>query len=208
MPMAAGQVQTFERLFHDHHHAVLGYALRRVDVTAAQDIAAETFLIAWRRRLDIPAAAELPWLLGVTRNLTRQHHRGGSRDDALAAELTRLQTFGQAGPGDPGREVSERLTVLQALADLSDTDREVLILTAWDHLSNRDAAKVLGCSGATFRVRLHRARVRLENALRDLDGADRHLPASIAQQPVPPLQAAPTAPLRRDSHQPGKKGPA
>ena len=208
MPVAAGEIKTFERLFHAHHHAVLGYALRRVGVAAAQDIAAETFLIAWRRRLDIPATAELPWLLGVTRNLTRQHHHAGSRDAALATELTRLQAFSQVGSGDPGREVGERLIVLQALADLSDADREVLILTAWDHLSNSDAAKVLGCSGATFRVRLHRARGRLEHALKDPDGIDQHAPGTLPKQPLTSLRAGPAAPLTPKSHQPRKEGPA
>ena len=207
MAVATGEVRTFERLFRDHHDVVLRYALRRVDVAVAQDIAAGTFLIAWRRRLDIPAAAELPWLLGVARNLVRQHHRGGSRDDALTVELTRLQAFDQVSRADPVREAGERLIVLQALADLSDADREVLILIAWDHLSNRDAAKVLGCSGATFRVRLHRARVRLKDALGDLDGGDRHSSAAPSRRPLRPLQAAPTAPLTPNSDL-GKERPA
>lgn len=193
MLVAKAEVKTFERLFHAHHRAVLGYALRRVEVAAAQDIVAETFLIAWRRRLDIPAAAELPWLLGVARNVTRQHHKGGVRDAALATELVRLQAFRPVDTDDLAGEVSERLVVLQALADLSEMDREVLVLTAWDHLSNKDAARVLGCSGAAFRVRLHRARTRLKLTLAHIDGTGQS-PATATPQLTPPVEILPTTP--------------
>lgn len=98
--MTGTESETFARLFHENRRAVLGYALRRVSVEAAQDVLAETFLIAWRRRLEMPAAT-LPWLLGVARNVTRQHYRNDSQQNALADELTRLRSFASDGGGDP-----------------------------------------------------------------------------------------------------------
>lgn len=185
MLVVESEAEVFERLFADHHRAVLGYALRRVDFSAAQDVVAETFLIAWRRRLDIPVAAELPWLLGVARNVARQHHRADARETALSAELARLHTLRAAESGDPGEEVGERIVVLQALADLSDADREILILTGWDLLSIKDAARVLGCSGPTLRVRLHRARTRLTRALQGLDNPTAGSPETPPTEPPP-----------------------
>jgi RNA polymerase sigma-70 factor (ECF subfamily) len=56
--------------------------------------------------------------------------------------------------------------VLEGLAALSEPDREALILVAWDGLDNHEAATVAGCSAATFAVRVHRARRRLQRKLR------------------------------------------
>nr|BFE84297.1 hypothetical protein GCM10020093_068980 [Planobispora longispora] len=67
--------------------------------------------------------------------------------------------------GDVADQVAERLGVLKAMAGLTQDEREILILVAWQGLSPRDAAKVLGCSAPTFRVRLHRARKRLQAEL-------------------------------------------
>ncbi len=53
----------------------------------------------------------------------------------------------------------------QALQTLSDGDRELLLLVAWEQLDARDLAAVLGCSVPTTAVRLHRARRRLRQAL-------------------------------------------
>ena len=53
----------FAELWDAHYDGVLSYAARRVDHETARDVAAETFLIAWRRRDDIPADRPFPWLL-------------------------------------------------------------------------------------------------------------------------------------------------
>lgn len=65
--------------------------------------------------------------------------------------------------------VVERLTVLSALARLTDRDRDVLMLTAWDGLGTQEAARVAGCSTTAFGVRVHRARRRFTAALHELD---------------------------------------
>lgn len=60
--------------------------------------------------------------------------------------------------------MSRRQTLVRALGALSDHDREALLMIAWDGLTAAQAAEVMGCSTATFNVRLHRARKRLETA--------------------------------------------
>lgn len=71
--------------------------------------------------------------------------------------------------GGAEEEVVERLAVFDALQSLSHDDQEVLMLTAWDDLDRSQAAAVLGCSPATYRMRLSRARKRFQDALVEID---------------------------------------
>jgi RNA polymerase sigma-70 factor (ECF subfamily) len=76
-------------------------------------------------------------------------------------------------PGsDPAESLALRDAFATAFAQLEEHEREVLRLVAWDGLSTREAAGVLECSAAAFRVRLHRARRRLTKHLE----ATGHLP--------------------------------
>jgi RNA polymerase sigma-70 factor (ECF subfamily) len=148
----------FEQLFRDYYDPVYRYATRRVPAEAVQDVVSETFLAAWRR-YDELRGDPLPWLLGVARRIAANQLRGDARrvalTDRLSAERTELVSSG----GDR----SSRLAL--ALAELSERDREALLLVAWDGLEYRLAAHVVGCRSATFAVRKHRARRRLERAL-------------------------------------------
>ena len=78
----------FDTLFTDHQRHVLAYAMRRTRTLAdAEDVAAETFTIAWRKFDAIPAAEPLPWLYAVARRVLANHRRGHGRRDRLAALL-------------------------------------------------------------------------------------------------------------------------
>ncbi|MEU8870547.1 sigma-70 family RNA polymerase sigma factor [Streptomyces javensis] len=156
--------QRFRDLYEECHPRVLAYATGLVGRQVGEDITSETFTVAWRRLRDIPAPP-LPWLLGVARNLTRELWRRDGRQYALAAqEAQRIITSGTQVE-DVAAGVTERAMALEALAGLSAADRELLTLVAWHGLGPRQAARVLGCSTATFSVRLHRARRRLERAV-------------------------------------------
>jgi RNA polymerase sigma-70 factor (ECF subfamily) len=148
-------------MYQELYPRVLAYATSMVGRQTGEDITSETFTVAWRRWQDLPAA-RLPWLLGVARNLIRELRRKDARQYELAvAEGRRISTE----TGDIAVDVAERTTVLRALAELPDADREVLTLLAWHGLSQADAARVLDCSTATLSVRLHRARQRLTRAV-------------------------------------------
>ncbi|MGW2324932.1 RNA polymerase sigma factor [Streptomyces sp. NPDC001700] len=156
--------QRFRDLYEECHPRVLAYASSLVGRQVGEDITSETFTVAWRRMRDIPAPP-LPWLLGVARNLTRELRRRDGRQYALAAEEAQRLISAGAQVGDVAADVTERAAALQALAGLSAADRELLTLVAWQGLGPRQAARVLGCTTATFSVRLHRARRRLERAV-------------------------------------------
>lgn len=150
----------FNALWDTHAGRVLAYALRHTDRDNAQEVVSETFLVAWRRLADVPGDP-LPWLLVVARNTVANQRRSGYRRALLHQEVSRLHEV--AGPA-PGADelVADRAQVLAALAALTATEREALLLVAWDGLSPTDAARVAGCSTSTFHVRLFRARRRLQ----------------------------------------------
>lgn len=153
------QRAAFAAMFTDLSPRVFAYARRQCDGALAQDVVSETFLVAWRRRADVPAEP-LPWLLVVARNLIANTRRGQLRRDQLAETVARLAHV--AGPGTGAdHEVVERDSMLVALAELTELEREAVLLVAWDGLPNRDAARVAGCSTRAFEVRLSRARARL-----------------------------------------------
>lgn len=148
----------FERMFRAHHLAVYRYVARRVEAAAVQDVVAETFLTAWRR-FDELVGEPLPWLLGIARRVSANHLRGRARRMALRDKLAaepQVDTHSEATVDD---------ALLSALMALRDCEREVLLLVAWDGLTNREAAIVVGCSASAFAVRLYRARRRLAQVL-------------------------------------------
>jgi RNA polymerase sigma-70 factor (ECF subfamily) len=151
-----GQRERFEEIYREHVGAVAAYALRRAPREVAEDVVAETFLVAWRR-LDRMPAEPLPWLYGVARRTLANHRRSAARRASL---VHRLQI---EAPGGAVSAVDERL--LDALRTLPRRDREVLMLLAWEGLTPAEAAQVLGCSAVAYRIRLHRARKRLAVAL-------------------------------------------
>ncbi|MEU4401982.1 RNA polymerase sigma factor [Micromonospora orduensis] len=165
----------FRRVYVADFEPLLAYALRRVEHPEdAADVVAETFLVAWRRRHDIPDGAEARlWLYGVARRVLANHHRGGVRRQRLGERL-RQQIVATVG-ADPGSEVPERLAVRAALAGLGGLDREVLMLTVWEGLQPREVAAVLGVGPAVVRTRLSRARARLRELVGDDLGPPGHV---------------------------------
>jgi RNA polymerase sigma-70 factor, ECF subfamily len=167
-PTASGTRATeaeahFEACFRAHYAEVLAYALRRLGQrSAAEDVAAQTFAIAWRRLSALPVDP-LPWLLGVTRQVIRNETRSARRRFRLLGRIT-----GQDPPRaarDPAEPVAERSAIVTALGRLGEGQREVLRLAAWEGMDARRAAAALGCSPAAYTLRLHRARRRLAKEL-------------------------------------------
>lgn len=156
-PSGSERAQAFATIFEANYGRLRAYAARRVGADAADDVAAETMMIAWRRRDALPAEP-LPWLYGIARNLVaRQHHSAARR-----RSLHRSLEFERAGPGE---EPAGDPALATAWAALRRRDREVLALIAWEELSVHEAAIAMGVSAPVFSVRLHRARRRFEAQL-------------------------------------------
>ena len=147
----------FRQLFGSHYRSVLAYALRRcATVQDAEEVAAETFAVAWRRIGDLRHDDEaLPWLYAIATRVLANQRRAGRRLEAVRARLWRQPR----GVDEPSSD--EWRGVVGALRRLPAADQEVLRLSAWEGLTHRDIALVLGCSENAVAVRLHRARRRL-----------------------------------------------
>ena len=157
----------FVRLFWRYGPAVHGYLSRRVGHQQADDLLEEVWVRAFRSRdrYDDRFAA-LAWLYGIARNVLLGHFR--SQHPIAAADTGR----GHPGGPDPWDAVDDRLdaqrtvaALTEALAALSDEDREVLLLVAWEQLTAAEVAVVLNIPPGTARSRLHRARVQLRGYL-------------------------------------------
>ena len=171
----------------EHQHPVLAYAMRRTPTAAdAEDVAAETFTIAWRKMDSVPADA-LPWLYAVARRVLANHRRGNGRRERLAALLRvhDVPTPMRVGEAHDG-------PVFAALASLSPADQEVLRLLAWEDLGNQGIAAVLGITPNAVAIRRHRARARFAEALAGISGSDdmKHLDPSRTSADVGGTQGA------------------
>jgi len=153
----------FAAAYRTHVRAVLGYALRRVEVREdAADVVSETFVVAWRRWGEVSPDEVRPWLLGVARRVLANQHRGQRRRERLGARLR--DVLGAVTVPDPAVGVTEQDRVRRTLETLSAADRELLTLVAWEELTPSEAARVLGISPGSARMRLKRARERFDAA--------------------------------------------
>jgi RNA polymerase sigma factor (sigma-70 family) len=163
---AADRRARFRVVYDANYHRILGFALRRTPSREdAEDVVAETFLTAWRRLDRIPAGDEARlWLYGVARNALANQRRGERRRVRLAGALHAESVRQASRATDADHEVAR---VAAAFARLSDDDRDVLTLAAWEGLDAGEIATVLGCSRNAARIRLHRARRRLARELEE-----------------------------------------
>lgn len=156
----------FRQLYDAHRVRLLRYALNRsYSAEDAAEVLAETFAIAWAHLDRVPEGeASLPWLYvtarGVLANLGRRQRRRSELVERIGEELRGLAT-------SPGTEETQEdaLVALATLGALSDDDRELLMLVAWEGLSPAQLGAALGCSPAAASIRLHRARARLRQKL-------------------------------------------
>jgi RNA polymerase sigma factor (sigma-70 family) len=173
--------EQFTVLFRRHAPHIQRYVIRRLGPDAADDIVAETFLLAFRRRDSYdPARADArPWLYGIATNLISHHRR---------AEVRLYRALARTG-ADPvcvpfTDRVDDRVSAGQAgqliaaaLAGLPAGLRDTLLLAAWSDLSYEQIALALDVPVGTVRSRLSRARARLRRTLGDAD------PSALAEEP-------------------------
>jgi RNA polymerase sigma-70 factor (ECF subfamily) len=164
----------FEAAFREHFVPVYRFIARRVGPDLADDLAADTFATAYRRRGAYrPDRASLrSWLYGIAVNLLRNHWRAEQRvlqrDVQLAATAATASPAPDAARGD----LDPRLAT--ALARLSREQREVLLLHAWADLDHDEIAAALRIPRGTVSSRLSRARASVRAELGHPVQADDH----------------------------------
>lgn len=164
---------SYAALYRATHHDILRFVGRRIGagipLSVAEDITADTFLIAWRRFSEIPTELSdaRAWLFGVARNCLLNEKRSLSRqgalqvriaDDAIVAANRPSGALPESATQSHEQQVVSRLDLAAAWNSLTARDQEVLALLIWENLTSEQAGKVLGISGPNFRMRLTRAR--------------------------------------------------
>jgi RNA polymerase sigma factor (sigma-70 family) len=166
---------SFEAAFIENFAVVHRFLARRVGIGLADELAAEAFAVAYRRRasFDPSRGGVRPWLFGIATMLLREHWREERQWLALGIRVAseRAEPITTAEDAVLAAELAPRLG--DALAGLSGEQRDVLLLYAWGELSCEEIATALGRPAATVRSRLSRARARLRDAL---DSDSRLLP--------------------------------
>ena len=157
---SVAEPERFGPLFDRHAVPVHRYLARRIGAPA-DDLLAEAFLVAFRRRASYTSDVGVrPWLFGIATNLVRRHVRTEERRYRALARLA----AGEVAPPviddaiDRRDAGALRRDLALALASLRRRDRDVLLLTAWADLSYEQIAAVLDIPLGTVRSRLHRAR--------------------------------------------------
>ncbi len=161
--MGSTEEDRFARLVHEHSTAVANYLRRRLyplGPADLDDLVEETMVVVWRRLDRVPPDAELPWMLGVARNVLRNARRSKNRRSTFEATL-------RPPSSDASAEefVVADVSVREALHSLSDDDREILLLHAWDGLDARALGAYFVISPNAAAVRLSRAQARFRELL-------------------------------------------
>ena len=163
------RTELFALVYDRHAITVHRFLARRVGGQLADDLAAQTMLVAFdsRKRFDLAHDSALPWLYGIATNMLRRHARAEARH--LRA-LSKLDPY----PLEPRHDdaVSDRVSAEAAgrelaagLARLNPQERDVLLLVAWESLSYEEVSHALDIPLGTVRSRLHRARTKMRTAL-------------------------------------------
>lgn len=141
------------------------YLARRTDQDTAQDVLEETLVVLWRRLEDVPTDNNpLPWCYAVTRGCLANATRTARRQRHLVERLIFVQSRDCIEP------VLDDTELHDALGHLSEQDRELVRLWAWERLAPQEIAAVLGVTPNAARIRLHRARAKLRQHLASRNG--------------------------------------
>ncbi|WP_019632166.1 RNA polymerase sigma factor [Actinomadura atramentaria] len=160
--------EAFGELFRRHAPRLHAYIRRRLGDPLAEDVVAETFAVAFRRRERFDGRSEFgAWLWGIASNLIARHRRQETRmyrafartgtdpaEDGVAEVASARAAAAALGP-----------KLARALAGMRAQDRDALLLHAWGGLSHAEIAATLDVPLGTVKARIHRSRAKLRRAL-------------------------------------------
>jgi len=165
----------FAQLFDRHAPHIHRYLARRLGSQIADDLLAETFLVAFskRRAYDVSHPDARPWLYGIATRLVAQHRR----DEMRRYCVRTMMPVDGLHPDHAERVIADvvaqstRRVLSQAMAALPDGDRDVLVLIAREELTYEEVARALEIPVGTVRSRMHRVRTSLRRTLQGHDHA-------------------------------------
>jgi RNA polymerase sigma-70 factor (ECF subfamily) len=163
--------EAFGEIFRRHARAVFAICYWRTgDAAMAEDVTSVVFLEAWRRRdlVVLEQRSALPWLLGVANHTSRNATRSLRR---YTQALKRLDGHRPLPTDDAVIDRIEAETSLKmvngVVRDLSEQEREIVLLVFWSGLTYEATSVALGVPVGTVRSRVSRTRRKLQLRLGD-----------------------------------------
>jgi RNA polymerase sigma-70 factor, ECF subfamily len=169
---------TFETVFAEYHPKILRYLTRMVGSADAEDVSQEVFDRVHRGLQGFQGKSSLStWIYRIATNAAIDKARSAShkyeKDRKSYEDETMLESSGAMA--SPAPQATERLLIRKEMGDcinefidaLPSNYKTVLVLSDIEGLTNREIAEILGISEDNAKVRLHRARVRLKEALKN-----------------------------------------
>lgn len=149
--------EKFTSVYRSFLPQISSYLVRRCEASDVEELASRVFEIAWRKRTQAPEGFELAWLYRIAGFVVANHRR------AIKSEKNFLERFRPSdfAPSPEDIAVAD-LALAKAWKKLSGFEREAIALTAFEGLSNQDAARVLEISPNAFTQRLAKARKNLK----------------------------------------------
>ena len=136
---------------------------------------AEVFGVVWRKLEGSVLEAERAWIFGIARNVVRNRWRAATRRRRLMGRVAGVRDREELDPlGDIAEATTRQRRVVEALRQLHESDREILMMSAWDDLSANEIAVILDISANAVHQRLHRAKKRLADVMNRLQEDSKH----------------------------------
>lgn len=156
----------FGVIFDRHASSLLRFLARRADPAEAEGLLGEVFRIAFERRssFDQTRQSARPWLYGIAANVVAKYHRSVARRLRATARVAARRSLEDdpaeraVAAADAGRRQAR---VIEAIGELPEAERQVLLLFAWEELTYDEIAAALHIPVGTVRSRLNRGRARL-----------------------------------------------
>ena len=150
------------------HVGAVGDYVRRLlaplDSAALDDVIEETLLVVWRRLDEVPVGSERAWIIGVARHILQNTKRSWFRRHAAESRVQAPLLLASAED-----QMVATLSLREALAQLTDEDRDVLLMKVWDGLSNEEIAVTISLSVGAVAVKLSRAQAKLRELLAEVE---------------------------------------
>ena len=166
-------IAEFDRIYAEHHARILRYLTRMVGAQDAEDLAQEVFIRAARSYDDFRHEAKIEtWLYRIATHVAVDRLRGTAsrRETLLGQELDEVATDGRETVSSLEEKTLRRAAnecIRNVIYGLPENYRTPLILSELEGFTNREIAEIMDVSLDTVKIRLHRAKEQLKQALLD-----------------------------------------
>ncbi len=168
----AGDLDQLGVLFERHHKILYNFFLRLTSsVTISEDLVQEVFLRMLKYRHTYRGDSEFTtWMFRIAKNARIDYFRKKSRESDHHDEADENLVSSEKNPGEKLESEQDIELIQTALAQISEHDREVLLLSRFENIKYKQIAEILDCQEGTVKARVHRALQKLKDAFFELSG--------------------------------------